>query len=93
MVDDLTEGTLKGWPVSLLIERDAGGSAYGDEHMPIDGHHRLAAAEKLGLTLDAWVVPGDRFETLDQLCRLDGDDMRAEDCVFCDGVPAMKVAE
>jgi hypothetical protein len=28
-MDDLIDGTLDGWPVSLLIERDAGGKAYG----------------------------------------------------------------
>lgn len=26
---DLTDGTLLNWPVSVLIERDAGGKAYG----------------------------------------------------------------
>lgn len=29
MTDELTDGTLNGWPVSLMIEYDAGGVAYG----------------------------------------------------------------
>lgn len=28
-MDDLIDGTISGWPVSLLIERDAGSSAFG----------------------------------------------------------------
>lgn len=29
MSDELTEGTLEGWPVSLVIQYDIGGKAYG----------------------------------------------------------------
>lgn len=27
--DDLIDGTLSGWPVSILVERDLGGKAFG----------------------------------------------------------------
>jgi len=66
---------------------------YRTEYMPIDGHHRLAAFEELELVADAWLVDGNKFETLDQLVRMDSDNNRAEDFVFCDGVPALKVAQ
>lgn len=65
---------------------------YGSEHMLIDGHHRLMAAQRLGLTLDAWIVDGEKFETLDQQCQIAGTGARSEDHVTCGGVPALHVA-
>jgi hypothetical protein len=84
MVRHIRQG--KSLPVPVVIQ-------YGDRFMPIDGHHRLSAYQELGLSTEAWCVPGSRFETLDQLCRLEGDGKRAEDFVLCDGIPALKVAE
>jgi hypothetical protein len=65
---------------------------YDSGYMPIDGHHRLMAAQNLNMTLDAWIVPGPAFERLDCKLRDACSDKRAEDCVFCDGVPALQVA-
>lgn len=65
---------------------------FDDKVMPIDGHHRLAAAAKLGRLLEAWVVPGDKFDALDLRCRERRDFSRAEDFITCGGVPAMMVA-
>lgn len=83
---------------AIRLHLKAGGSVppvvavqYGTEFMPLDGHHRLLAAEYLGMTLDAWVVDGAKFETLDQQLRAAHHPQRAEDLVTCDGVPAMKV--
>lgn len=84
---------------ALEIHLAAGGSIppvvvamYGESVMPIDGHHRLSAAARLGLNIDAWTVSGRAFDALD--CRLQdrGDDSRAEDHIMCGGVPAMAVA-
>ena len=65
---------------------------YGAKYLPIDGHHRLTAAARLGYSLKAWVIDGDRFESLDQKCRMRDDGKRAEDFILCDGVPALAVA-
>ena len=66
---------------------------YGSWVMPIDGHHRLYAAQRLSLAVDAWVVKAAAFERLDCDCRNDGDGLnRAEDFVYCGGVPAKAVA-
>lgn len=85
---------------AIAAHLKAGGSVtpvvaakYGDEYMPIDGHHRLAAAECLGLSLDAWTVPGTKFEALDQQCRAAHIKERAEDLILCDGIPALKIAD
>lgn len=37
MVDDLTEGTIDGWPVYLAVERDLGQAAYGMHCAPYTG--------------------------------------------------------
>jgi len=55
--------------------------------MPIDGHHRAAAHDLEGLPLDAYVIRGATYE---RLCRVH---YRDTDTVFCDGVPALRVAE
>jgi hypothetical protein len=60
--------------------------------MPVDGHHRLRAAQDLDITLDGWVVPGEKFEALDRKCRERMDFERAEDFIMCGGVPALMVA-
>jgi hypothetical protein len=80
---------------ALVAHLRAGGAVpppvvvqYGDSFMPLDGHHRLAAAQRLDLEMDAWVVRGRRFEDLDLRCAPD----RAEDFVFCGGVPFRDVA-
>jgi ParB-like chromosome segregation protein Spo0J len=65
---------------------------YGDQFMPIDGHHRLEACARMRRQLEAWVVPGDKFEDLDRRCREERDLSRAEDFVMCNGVPALQVA-
>lgn len=36
-MSDLINGTFNGWPVSLMIERDAGGKAYGAHCAPYTG--------------------------------------------------------
>ena len=64
---------------------------YGDDAMPLDGHHRLSACAIIGREVDAWTVLGRSFDALDIRCR-DLDVGRAEDFVLCDGVPAMQVA-
>jgi uncharacterized ParB-like nuclease family protein len=71
--------TGKSFPRPVLVD-------YGGSYMPLDGHHRMAAHERLGRELEAWVVPGRAF---DALCiRVDD----AEAHVMCDGVAAMHVA-
>lgn len=35
---------------------------YGDEVMPIDGHHRLWAAREFGRLCDVWECDGEAFE-------------------------------
>jgi ParB-like chromosome segregation protein Spo0J len=64
---------------------------YGNDAMPIDGHHRMAAHAELGLDVDAWTVTGRSFEALDRRVRPYGH--RTEDHVTCGGVPALRVAE
>lgn len=66
-------------PRPVLVE-------YGTKYLPLDGHHRMAAYERLGRSVEAGVVPGQAF---DRLC-MQGLD--AEAWVFCDGIPAMQVA-
>ena len=65
---------------------------YGGEYMPIDGHHRLSACERLGRRLMAWIIPADLFEALDIKCRDRGDFERAEDFIDCGGKSALEVA-
>ena len=59
---------------------------YGDEFMPIDGHHRMAAHDLEGLAHDAWVVPGHQFERVD---RTEG---RAGNHILCGKLTAFEVA-
>lgn len=59
--------------------------------MPVDGHHRTAAHDAERLPLDAWVVPGERFEALDIASRDTG--TRADNLIDCGGVPALLVAD
>lgn len=62
---------------------------YGDQYMPIDGHHRLMAAQVARLKeVDAYVVGHRAFENYD----LYGDE-RADMAVLCDGIRAMDVAD
>src|SRR3990172_5224744 len=65
---------------------------HGDDILPLDGHHRTAAAHAEGLPLDAWTVDGEAVGGLE--CEVDalGVSGRAEDYVLCGGVPAMAVA-
>lgn len=35
---------------------------YGEKVMPIDGHHRLAAAAAVNVSCDAWECDGEEFE-------------------------------
>lgn len=86
-VDALVDHLRNGGTVPPVVA-----AKYGDEYMPIDGHHRLSAAERLEMTSDAWTVSGEKFETLDEQCRIAGIKQRAEDLIVCGGVPAMKVA-
>jgi ParB-like chromosome segregation protein Spo0J len=65
---------------------------YGESAMPIDGHHRLMAAARLRMNIDAWIVSGRAFDALDCRLRDRGDDTRAEDHIMCGNVPAMAVA-
>lgn len=65
---------------------------YGDSYMPIDGHHRFEASARKRKQLDAWVISGRAFESLDQRCRDECDFMRAEDYIMCGNVTAMEVA-
>ena len=65
---------------------------YGESAMPIDGHHRLMAAARLGMNIDAWAVSGRAFDSLDCRLRDRGDGTRAEDHIMCGNVPAMAVA-
>lgn len=65
---------------------------YGQTMMPIDGHHRLAAARKMNRAISAWVISGREFDKLDVRCR-ELDACRAEDHILCGGVPAKLVAE
>lgn len=62
-------------------------AVYGDTLLPLDGHHRTIAHDLERLPLEAFTVPGRTFDRLDQ-----GMGSRAEDLIFCDGVPAMQVA-
>lgn len=86
--------------VSALVSHMRAGGAvppvvvvnYGKEgYMPIDGHHRLSAAEALGQDIQAWVVTGRAFEDLDIRCR-DEQAGRAEQYIMCGGVSALDVA-
>lgn len=70
----------KRFPRPVLVD-------YGGRYMPLDGHHRMAAHQRIGRDLDAWVVPGKAF---DALCTRVDD---AEAHVMCAGVVAMRVAE
>lgn len=80
--------------VALLIRHlQAGGTVppvvvalYPTFALPLDGHHRMAASEHLGLSVDAWFVSGRAF---DRLCTQVRD---AENYVDCGGTPAMKLA-
>lgn len=65
---------------------------YGDRYMPLDGHHRSSAHAEELMPLDAWVVSGRAFDNLDIVARDCDPPCRAEDLIFCDGVPAMQVA-
>lgn len=88
--------------VDALIEHIRGGgkvppvvvAKYGPEHMPLDGHHRMAAFRRLERQVDAWVVKGDRFDFLCMKCADagTGSGETAEAHVLCGGVPAMQVA-
>jgi ParB-like chromosome segregation protein Spo0J len=55
--------------------------------MPIDGHHRTAAHDAEGLPLDAYVIKGAAYERLTRI------HYRDTNCIFCDGVAALEVAE
>ncbi len=93
------------WFAQQMIDRDkveairlhlrAGGKTppvvmarYGDRLMPIDGHHRTAAHDLEHLPMEAWVISGRTFEWLD---RTQND--RAENCITCNGVPALAFAD
>lgn len=65
---------------------------YGDEYMPLDGHHRSGAHADEDMPLDAWVVSGRAFDNLDIVARDSDPPCHAEDLVLCDGVPALQVA-
>lgn len=65
---------------------------YSGTYMPVDGHHRLSAHQRLNRPLQAWMIDGETFEALDQACRDRCNLERAEDFIMCGGVPAMMVA-
>ena len=46
-MDDLTDGTLKDWPVSLMIERDAGGKAYAAQLAAYEDQDRGVAPDDI----------------------------------------------
>jgi hypothetical protein len=62
-------------------------AVYARALLPLDGHHRTIAHDQEGLPLDAYTVPGRTFDRLDS--RMGS---RAEELIFCDGVPCMEVA-
>jgi hypothetical protein len=52
-MDDLIDGTINGWPVSLLIERDLGDVAYGANCSPYTKECEYTG-EDLGAPDDIW---------------------------------------
>jgi hypothetical protein len=59
---------------------------YGNDAMPLDGHHRMSASRIVGRDVDAYVVGGDAFDELCSECR------DAESFVLCDGIKSKNVA-
>lgn len=75
-------------PPVVVVEYPVYGSEVG-AFMPLDGHYRLAAADHLLITLDAWIVDSVEFEAADALLR---PEERAEQRVRCGGLSAFEVA-
>lgn len=46
-MEDLIDGTLDGWPVSLMIERDLGNRAYGAQCAPYTDNDDNSASEDI----------------------------------------------
>jgi hypothetical protein len=59
---------------------------YDNQALPLDGHHRMSAHERVGSDVDSYTVPGDAFDELCCECR------DAEAFVICDGIKSMGVA-
>lgn len=63
-----------------------------ETNMPLDGHHRMKAHDRMGLMVHAFTVGAREFEDLDLNAQNLCPPKRAEDLILCDGVPAMEYA-
>lgn len=51
-MSDIVDGTINGWPVSIMIERDAGGRAFGIQCAPYTDQNDNPASAAIEMLCD-----------------------------------------